>query len=69
MYEWESSRQTAQDNYRATNVQMHPVTSAMLAKDLHLVWSFLMKCLLIYHLFMVALQIIESDVNENFHSM
>jgi len=36
MYEWEHSRQAAQDNYRATHLQMHPVTAAMLAKDLHL---------------------------------
>jgi len=37
LYEWENSRQAAQDNYKATSLQMHPVTSAMLAKDLHLV--------------------------------
>jgi len=37
LYDWEYSRQAAQDNYKATSSQMHPVTSAMVAKDLHLV--------------------------------
>jgi len=38
LYEWEQSRQAAQDNYKATTLQMHPVTATLLAKDLHLVW-------------------------------
>jgi len=44
LYEWEQSREAAQENYKATSVQMHPVTSAMLAKDLHLVWTFIVTC-------------------------
>jgi len=47
LYDWEHSRQAAQDNYRATSSQMHPVTSAMLAKDLHLVWS---HCVVSWHI-------------------
>jgi len=37
LYEWDKSRQQAQDNYTATRVQMHPLTATMLGKDLHLV--------------------------------